>query len=89
MFGVDNKRERIGFGYNVMPKLRPLKIKTAGKGFWGAIWMWITGTRHWEVADDCAFTIMGEDYIIPQDLRFDGASIPKFLQLCCHRQVYC
>lgn len=79
MFGVDSKHERIGFVYHVMPKLRPLKIKTAGKGFWGAIWMWLTGTRHWEVADDWQFTIMGEDYIIPQGFRFDGASIPKFL----------
>ena len=33
MFGVDNKRERIGFVYNVMPKLRPLKIMTQAKDF--------------------------------------------------------
>ena len=79
LFGVDNKKEIIGFEYNVMPKLRPLKIETAGKGFWGAIWMWITGTRHWEVADDWAFKVDGEWYVIPQGFRFDGASIPKFL----------
>ena len=79
LFGVDNEKEIIGFEYNVMPQLRPLKIETAGKGFWGAIWMWITGTRHWEVADDWAFKIDGEWYVIPQGFRFDGASIPKFL----------
>lgn len=79
LFGVDNKEERIGFEYNVMPQLRPLKIETAGKGFWGAIWMWITGTRHWQVADDWSFTIEGEKYIIPAGFKFDGASIPKFL----------
>ena len=79
MFGVDNKHKRIGFEYNVMPQLRPIPIPTAGKGFWSAIWMWLTGTRHWEVADDWSFTIMGEKYIIPQGFRFDGASIPKFL----------
>ena len=79
MFGVDNEEERIGFEYNVMPQLRPIAIPTAGKGFWGAIWMWITGTRHWEVADDWSFTIEGQKYIIPQGFRFDGASIPKFL----------
>ena len=56
-----------------------LNIKTAGKGFWGAIWMWITGTRHWEVADDWSFTIEGQKYIIPAGFKFDGASIPKFL----------
>ena len=77
--GVDQDEELIGFEYNVMPKLRPIPIATAGKGFWGAIWMWLMGTRHWEVADDWAFKIGGEGYIIPQGFQFDGASIPKFL----------
>ena len=77
--GVDQDEELIGFEYNVMPKLRPIPIPTAGKGFWGAIWMWLMGTRHWEVADDWAFKIGGEGYIIPQGFQFDGASIPKFL----------
>ena len=77
--GVDQDEELIGFEYNVMPKLRPIPIPTAGKGFWGAIWMWLMGTRHWEVADDWAFRIGGEGYIIPQGFQFDGASIPKFL----------
>ena len=77
--GVDQDEELIGFEYNVMPKLRPIPIPTAGKGFWGAIWMWLLGTRHWEVADDWAFRIGGEGYIIPQGFQFDGASIPKFL----------
>ena len=77
--GVDQEDEIIGFKYNVMPKLRPIPIPTAGKGFWGAIWMWLLGTRHWEVADDWAFEINGEGFIIPQGFQFDGASIPKFL----------
>ena len=77
--GVDQDEELIGFEYNVMPQLRPIPIPTAGKGFWGAIWMWLLGTRHWEVADDWAFKIGGEGYIIPQGFQFDGASIPKFL----------
>ena len=77
--GVDQDEELIGFEYNVMPQLRPIPIPTAGKGFWGAIWMWLTGTRHWEVADDWAFRIGGEGFIIPQGFQFDGASIPKFL----------
>ena len=79
LFGVDQDEDLIGFKYNVMPKLRPIAISTAGKGFWGAIWMWLTGTRHWEIADDWAFSIEGKDYIIPQGFIFDGASIPKFL----------
>ena len=79
LFGVDQDEDLIGFKYNVMPKLRPIAIPTAGKGFWGAIWMWLTGTRHWEIADDWAFSIEGKDYVIPQGFTFDGESIPKFI----------
>ena len=57
MFGVDCKEDIIGFKYRVMPQLRPIAIPTAGKGFWGAVWMWLTGVRTWEVADDWAFKI--------------------------------
>ena len=79
MFGVDCKEDISGFRYGVMPQLRPIAIPTAGKGFWGAVWMWLTGVRTWEVADDWAFKINGQWYIIPQGFVFDGASIPKFL----------
>ena len=79
MFGVDCKEDIIGFKYRVMPQLRPIAIPTAGKGFWGAVWMWLTGVRTWEVAYDWAFKINGQWYIIPQGFVFDGASIPKFL----------
>ena len=79
MFGVDCKEDIIGFKYRVMPQLKPIVIPTAGKGFWGAIWMWLTGVRTWEVADDWAFKIDGQWYVIPQGFVFDGASIPKFL----------
>ena len=70
---------RINFKYNYMPCMRPLPIKTKGKGFWGAIWMWLTGTRHWIVDEDWTYSIDGEEYIIPEGFQFDGASIPKFL----------
>ena len=89
MFGVDNKRERIGFGYNVMPKLRPLKIKTAGKGFWGAIWMWITGTRHWEVADDWHLPLWVRTILYHKDSDLTVHQYPSSYILGCHRQVYC
>ena len=79
MFGVDCKEDIIGFKYRVMPQLRPIAIPTAGKGFWGAVWMWLTGVRTWEVAYDWAFKINGQWFIIPQGFVFDGASIPKFL----------
>ena len=35
-----------------MPDLRPLPIKTKGKGFFKAIVMWLLGTRNWEVIND-------------------------------------
>jgi hypothetical protein len=77
--GVDQENDSIGFKYDAMPQLRPIAIPTKGKGFWSAIWMWLMGTRHWEVAADWTFTIEGNKYIIPQGFKFDGASIPKFL----------
>ena len=78
-FGVDCDEEIVGFDYIEMPQLKPLKIETAGKGFWGAVWMWLTGTRHWMVAQDWGFKLNGEWYVIPAGFVFDGASIPKFL----------
>ena len=77
--GIDQENDIIGFKYDAMPQLRPIAIPTKGKGFWSAIWMWLMGTRHWEVAADWSFTIQGNKYIIPQGFKFDGASIPKFL----------
>ena len=79
LFGVDNNKERIGFNYKEMPKLQPIAIATAGKGFWSAIWMWLTGTRHWVVAQDWEYEINGTWYVVPAGFQFDGASIPKFL----------
>jgi hypothetical protein len=78
-FGVDNKTKRIGFEYSQMPQMQPVPIPTKGKGFWGAIWMWLTGTRHWIVSKDFVFKIDEVEYVIPKGFKFDGASIPKFL----------
>lgn len=79
LFGVDSKKEVVGFTIKSMPVLTPVPIPTKGKGFWGAIWMWITGTRHWVVAKDFEFALHGVTYVIPKGFEFDGASIPKFL----------
>ena len=59
--------------------MKPITIPTAGKGFWGAILMWLMGTRTWEIVKDCHFSINGQDYVIPKGFVFDGASVPKFL----------
>jgi hypothetical protein len=79
LLGVDNDKELIGFKAAEMPVMQPITIPTAGKGFWGAIWMWVTGTRTWEIAKDFHYELNGVKYVIPKGFIFDGASIPKFL----------
>jgi len=37
------------FNYTGMPHIKPLPIKTKGKGFWKAIVMWLLSTRNWEL----------------------------------------
>lgn len=79
LFGIDNDKDLIGFSYKEMPQMQPIKIPTAGKGFWGAIWMWFWGVRTWRITKDFEFTLKGDTYIIPAGFEFDGASVPKFL----------
>ncbi len=71
--------KRVGFEYTAMPKMEPVPIPTASKGFWGAILLWITGTRQWIITEDFYYTIDGVGYKIPAGFQFDGASVPKFL----------
>ena len=72
---------RVGFYYTEMPQMSPIKIETADKGFWKAVWMWMLGVRHWEITKDFYFSLKGEEYVIPQGFEFDGASVPKFLAM--------
>ena len=71
--------KRIGFEYKEMPHMKPIPIPTKNKGFWSAIWMWLTGSRQWIVAKDFTYTLDAVEYVIPKGFQFDGASIPKFL----------
>jgi hypothetical protein len=73
--------DRVGFYYTEMPQMSPIKIETADKGFWKAVWMWLLGVRHWEITKDFYFSLKGEEYVIPQGFEFDGASVPKFLAM--------
>ena len=77
----DDKEDtkRIGFEYKEMPHMKPIPIPTKNKGFWSAIWMWLTGSRQWIVAKDFTYTLDAVEYVIPKGFQFDGASIPKFL----------
>jgi hypothetical protein len=79
LFGVDQSDPIVGFEYKSMPEMRPVVIPTASKGFWGAVWLWIMGTRHWEISRDWHFKVNDQSYVIPKGFLFDGASVPKFL----------
>ena len=67
------------FAYTAMPTMKPLPIRTKGKGFFKGILLWLLGVRHWEIAEDFEYVLNGNKYIIPAGFKFDGASIPKFL----------
>tara|TARA_B100000768_G_C11226477_1_gene353042 strand:+ start:467 stop:1045 length:579 start_codon:yes stop_codon:yes gene_type:complete len=67
------------FEYTDYPILQPIKIATAGKGFWTAIKIWLLGSRKWVFAEDFLFKLNGENYVIPKGFKCDAASIPKFL----------
>ena len=73
---IDN---RVNFKYIDYPHMKPIKIATKGKGFWGAILLWSFGSRNWEVVKDFNYSINGQNFIIPKGFKFDGASVPKFL----------
>ena len=75
---VLHKRE-FDFSYDELPHMQPIRIGTADKGFWGAIWLWIMTVRNWTIKKDFYYTINAEKYVIPAGFTFDGASVPKFL----------
>ena len=79
IFDKKQKTNLVNFKYKDYPHMKPIKIGTAGKGFWSAIIMWLLGKRHWEVAKDFHFELDGTEYVIPKGFQFDGASVPKFL----------
>ena len=76
----NNKKPKQKFSYKGMPHIKPLPIKTKGKGFWKAIIMWLLSTRNWELTQDWKYNLDGTEYVIPKGFTFDGASIPKFLR---------
>ena len=77
---LDKRKSNITFKYEEMPQLKPIPIKTKGKGFWKGIAMWLLSTRNWELTKNWRYNINGAEYVIPAGFQFDGASIPKFLR---------
>jgi len=64
------------FEYKKMPLLRPLPIPTKGRGFWYALYIWLSTNRQWQLEDDWFFSINGQGYVIPAGSTFDGANFP-------------
>ena len=56
--------KRVNFEYAEMPIMRPILIDTATKKFWGSIWLWLTGTRRWEIVENWYYFLDGEEYVI-------------------------
>lgn len=79
LFDGDKTKKRINFKYQEMPHMRPILIPTRNKGFFGAFWMWLLGTRQWEIVKDFHFSLGEDEFVIPKGFQFDGASVPKFL----------
>jgi hypothetical protein len=76
----DKKQPKLyTFAFTDYPLMKPIRIATKGKGFWGALMLWVFGTRHWEVAKDFNYSINKQNFVIPKGFKFDGASVPKFL----------
>lgn len=63
--------------YDKMPTIQPVPIRTKGRGFFTAIWVWLTNSRKWIIARDWHFRINEAGYVIPAGFKFDGASIPR------------
>ena len=73
-------KTKMKFNFKGFPELKPLQIKTKGKGFWKGIALWLLSTRNWELTKDWKYKIDGTEYVIPAGFQFDGAIIPKFLR---------
>ena len=43
---------RVNFKYDEYPHMKPIRIATRDKGFWGAILMWLLGRRKWQISKD-------------------------------------
>jgi len=63
-----------------MPSLKPIRIPTKDKGFFGAIWLWLWVNRKWELTEDWEYSLEGKKYRVPKGFVFDGASVPKYFQ---------
>ena len=55
---LDKKKvSKTTFVAETMPDLKPVAIKTKGKGFWKGIVMWLLSTRNWEITKDWKYRL--------------------------------
>ena len=52
LFDKKDNSYRINFKYEEFPHMKPIPIKTKGKGFWKGILLWLLGTIQWEIVKD-------------------------------------
>ena len=69
-FTDKRKKPNLKFFFKGFPELKPLAIKTKGKGFWKGIAMWLLSTRNWELTKDWKYNIDGTEYVIPAGFKF-------------------
>ena len=63
------------------PHMKPLRMPTKDKGFFGGIWLWIATTRKWEITEDWTYSLGDtQHFVIPKGFVFDGASVPKYFR---------
>ena len=79
---------RVNFKYSQFPTMRPIPIKTKGKGFFTMIKMWLLGTRHWEIANDFEYELNGKNLLFRQvlnlmELQYRSFYIHFYHQLEC------
>ena len=58
---LDNRQKdkwRVNFKYDEYPHMSPIRIATRDKGFWGAIIMWLLGSRKWKITKDFHYELI-------------------------------
>jgi len=61
-----------------MPLLRPIPIPTKNRTFIMRVLVWLFDIRKWQLEQNWHFKLEnGIEIVLPEDFRFDGASIPR------------
>ena len=50
-------KKRVNFKHKSMPVMSPIPIPTKDKGFWQAILLWLTESRHWKIEEDFHYSL--------------------------------